>query len=104
MSHELDYPISWMKCEVEVKGEGRKKRADLIVHDRAGKPLIICEFKAINVPINEETIFQAARYNRDLGAKFVFVANGKEQKLIKLDLEKGNHQYSNDLPTRLELE
>lgn len=104
MNKHLGYPISWMRCEVEVKGEGRKKRADLIVYDRSGNPAIICEFKAMDVPLSEETVFQAARYNRDLGARSVFIANGKDQRLIKLDLELGNHKVDHDLPPKTDLE
>ena len=104
LSQELDYPISWMKCEVEVKGSGPIKRADLIIHERSGNPWVVCEFKAMNVPINEETVFQAARYNRDLGAPFVLIANGKEQCLIELDMEFGNHKTRAELPSRAELE
>lgn len=104
MSTELGYPISRMGSEVTVKGDGPAKRADLIIFDRNGQPVMVCEFKRMTVPINKETLFQAARYNRDLGAKYVFVANGSEQMLVILDLENGLHSYSNDLVPKEMLE
>ncbi len=97
MSTELGYPLSRMGCEITVQGNGPAKRADLIIYNRAGRPAMVCEFKRMTVPIDKETLFQAARYNRDLGARYVFVANGKEQMLVTLDLEKGQHSYSNEL-------
>jgi predicted type IV restriction endonuclease len=104
MSSELGYPISRMACEINVKGNGPAKRADLIIYNRAGQAIMICEFKRMNVPIDKETLFQAARYNRDLGAKYVFVANGKEQMLVTLDLEGGQHSYSSNLVAKEILE
>lgn len=104
MSIVLDYPLSRMRCEVQVKGAGRPKRADLIIYDRQGEPIMLCEFKAMNVPINEETIFQAARYNHDLNAKFILVANGKQQTVITIDTVNGNHIQTHGLPERAELE
>ena len=99
MQTEFGYPISWMKCEVEVKGDGRKKRADLIVCNSIGKPALICEFKSMDVPISEETVFQAARYNRDLGAEYVFVANGKTHRIIQLDQQTGKQKELSSLPS-----
>ena len=104
MSSELGYPISRMGCEITVKGNGPIKRADLIIYNRAGQAIMICEFKRMNVSIDKETLFQAARYNRDLGAKYVFVANGKEQMLVTLDLEGGQHSYSSNLVAKEILE
>ncbi|MFT4681362.1 MAG: putative type IV restriction endonuclease [Flavobacteriales bacterium] len=104
MSTELGYPISRMSCEITVKGNGPIKRADLIIYNRAGQPIMICEFKRMNVSIDKETLFQAARYNRDLGAKYVFVANGKEQMLVTLDLEHGQHTYTTHLVAKEMLE
>ncbi|MFT4525552.1 MAG: putative type IV restriction endonuclease [Bacteroidia bacterium] len=104
MSTELGYPISRMGSEVTVKGDGPTKRADLIIYNRAGEAVMVCEFKRMTVPINKETLFQAARYNRDLGAKYVFVANGKEQMLVTLDIENGQHIYTGKLVTKEMLE
>jgi predicted type IV restriction endonuclease len=93
-----------MACEINVKGNGPAKRADLIIYNRAGQAIMICEFKRMNVQIDKETLFQAARYNRDLGAKYVFVANGKEQMLVTLDIEGGQHSYSSNLVAKEILE
>lgn len=104
MSVKLGYPISRMGSEVTVKGVGPAKRADLIIYNRSGQPAMVCEFKRMTVTLDKETLFQAAKYNRDLGAKYVFVANGKQQMLVILDLANGNHSYSNDLVSKEMLE
>ena len=104
LSEQFSYPISWMRCEVEVKGAGRKKRADLIVYNQQGLPFMVCEFKAMDVPVNEETVFQAARYNRDLNARYVLVANGKIEKIIKLDDITGKQSVVMDFPPLKELQ
>jgi len=104
MSQVLGYPVSRMRCEVQVKGAGRPKRADLIIYNRKGEPAMVCEFKAMDVPVNDETIFQAAKYNRDIKAPFVFVANGKQQTLITLNFINGKHITSLELPSRQALE
>ncbi|MDD3549494.1 MAG: type I restriction enzyme HsdR N-terminal domain-containing protein, partial [Bacteroidales bacterium] len=45
------FPLHLMTCEYPVRYLGTNWRADLVVHDRNGKPLLIAEFKAPGIPV-----------------------------------------------------
>lgn len=62
--------------EIGLKYNGKTKRADIVVFDEMGKPSILVECKAPEVSISEETMFQAAQYNFELGVNEIILTNG----------------------------
>lgn len=62
--------------EYAVELNGQRQRADVVVCDRRGKPWLLAECKAAEVPIDRGAEAQAARYNSVLGARYVLVTNG----------------------------
>jgi len=56
----------------------RQKRFDLVVFDSEGMPSILCECKAPEVPLKQETIYQIIRYNAVLAAPHLLLTNGHE--------------------------
>lgn len=62
--------------EKEISYRGTRRRFDLVVFDADGKPWLLCECKAPQVPITQDTINQIARYNQALGAPLLLVTNG----------------------------
>ncbi|NNF04795.1 MAG: type I restriction enzyme HsdR N-terminal domain-containing protein [Rhodothermales bacterium] len=52
-------------------------RTDIVVHDRTGRPWMLIECKAPDVPLDQSVWNQAARYNRVLDARYVLVTNGR---------------------------
>ncbi len=75
---DLNYPISLMKIERQVKGGQRNKRADLIIYNATGKPQLLVECKAPNEKLDKETFFQLGRYNRFVNAALLLISNGME--------------------------
>jgi type I site-specific restriction endonuclease len=74
----MGYPVALMAIEKEISGPGKSQRADLVVYDRSGKPWMIAECKASHVEVGEDTLLQAARYNRFLEVPYFMLTNGKE--------------------------
>lgn len=62
--------------EKEIKVYQRKKRFDVVVFDKNGNPLILCECKAPNIPISQETAYQIGNYNTVLQAPYLLLTNG----------------------------
>jgi hypothetical protein len=54
----------------------RRKRYDLLVFDREGLPLLACECKAPQIPIDKAAAFQLATYNKKIGAPYLLLTNG----------------------------
>ena len=65
-----------MVAEYPVSLNGQAQRADLVVVDEVGRPLLLAECKAPEVPIDRSTLDQAVRYNSVLGARYLILTNG----------------------------
>ncbi|MBQ9174530.1 MAG: type I restriction enzyme HsdR N-terminal domain-containing protein [Bacteroidales bacterium] len=81
-----------------VGGTSRKTyRADILVYDRSLKPLLVVECKREDVPITEEVLLQALRYNSVLGVRFLVLTNG--QRTVICSLGKDGATYLQALPS-----
>lgn len=62
--------------EYAVPLNGQPQRADVVVVDDLGQPLLLAECKAPDVAIGQQTLAQAVRYNSVLQARYVILTNG----------------------------
>lgn len=62
--------------EYPVRLNGQPQRADVVVVDAAGRPLLLAECKAPDVKLDGRTLAQAVRYNSVLGARYILLTNG----------------------------
>ena len=62
--------------EYAVPVNGQPQRADVVVVDAAGQPLLLAECKAPDVKLDGRTLAQAVRYNSVLGARYILLTNG----------------------------
>lgn len=95
---ELDVPAGLVAVEAGFEVQGQPQRADAIVHDRAGDPLLLVECKAPRVSIGQDAFDQCARYNVALGAPWLVVTNGQEHYACTIDFEARDYTFHNDLP------
>ena len=63
--------------EYPVAMNGAPQRADVVVVDDEARPLVLCECKAPEIPINLHVLAQAVRYNSVLGARYLVLTNGR---------------------------
>lgn len=80
-------PKGLISLEKGLQYDRRKKRFDLLVYSRDGKPLILCECKEPRVPIDEAVVHQIAVYNSKIGAKILLLTNGPQLLAFGLDAE-----------------
>lgn len=62
--------------EYPVALSGTAQRADLVVTGRDGRPCLLAECKAPDVPLGREVFAQAVRYNSVVAAPYVLITNG----------------------------
>ncbi len=85
------YPIGLIAVETELQVAGLKKRCDAIVYNQKAEPIVIIEFKAPDVNINQDVFDQVAIYNMKLNVEYFIISNGIEHYFYQLD--KNNNQY-----------
>lgn len=72
----LGYPAGLMANEVSLRLNRLARRADTVVYDRNGLPLMIIEYKAPSVALTRKVFEQIARYHMVLRAHYLVVSNG----------------------------
>lgn len=75
-----------------------KFRADIVAFDRNGKPSLIVECKAPEVPIRQEHFDQITRYNYELKVSYLIVTNGMEHYCAFVDYSKKTYYFLKSLP------
>lgn len=86
---ELKYPRGLIKVEHPLTFNKLSHRSDIVLYNRCGKPLMIVECKAPDVPITQATMNQASRYNITLQVKYLAVTNGVQTFCSKVNYENG---------------
>lgn len=95
---ELDVPAGLVAIEAAFEYQEQPRRADAIVHDRQGDPLLLVECKAPRISINQDAFDQCARYNIVLGAPYLVVTNGQLHYACAIDVETQSYTFLDDLP------
>ena len=87
-----------MGNEIAVNQNGRERRCDTVVFDRAGKPLMIVEYKAPSVKITQEVFNQIYRYNTVLRVRYLTVFNGRQLYCCRVDYDRNKIDFLKDIP------
>lgn len=92
------FPPALMAVEKKVEINGLPQRFDLLVYDRTGLPLLLAEFKAPEVAIDQQVFNQVIRYNNFLKAPFVLVSNGMSHFISQINFSECSYEYLTDIP------
>ncbi|MDT8400288.1 MAG: type I restriction enzyme HsdR N-terminal domain-containing protein [Bacteroidales bacterium] len=83
--NEKAYPAGLVAVEVMFKMNRLVKRADILVYDKKGEPLLIVECKAPSVKISAAVFDQIVSYNLKFRLKYIVVTNGMEHYACSTD-------------------
>ncbi|HAQ19505.1 MAG TPA: restriction endonuclease subunit R [Prolixibacteraceae bacterium] len=95
---EKNYPVSLIAIEAGVKVNNNPQRADMILFDRSGNPVLVAEFKAPEVKISQQSFDQIVRYNMQLKVKFLIVSNGMEHFCCRISYVDNSYTFSPEIP------
>ena len=95
---EGKYPGGLIGIEVMSKYNDLKKRVDILVHDRLGKPVMIVECKAHDIEINDKVFDQIVCYNMGFKVPYIIVTNGMVHYACKIDNEHNKYEFLNVIP------
>ncbi|MGA1978140.1 MAG: type I restriction enzyme HsdR N-terminal domain-containing protein [Bacteroidales bacterium] len=96
---EGNYPPGLIGIEVMFPYNKMKKRVDILVHDRSGKPVMIVECKADYVKLDDKTSDQIVAYNMAFRVTYLVITNGLEHFACRItDHDKGEFEYLMAIP------
>jgi hypothetical protein len=72
------YPPSYIAVEKKMKLGEVNKRFDILVFDKAAKPWMMIECKAMNKPLDKTVLWQALHYNLAIPVKYLVITNGQQ--------------------------
>ena len=96
---EGKYPPGLLGIEKMFVFNKLRRRTDILVHDRTGKPVMIVECKSHTVHLseNEAAFDQIVCYNLKFGVSYVVVTNGLSHYACKAD-NSGHYEFMNYIP------
>jgi len=101
--HEGKYPPGLIGIEVLSRYNKLNKRVDILVHDRAGRPVMIVECKSYDVPLDEKVFEQIATYNMKFNVPYLVVTNGLHHYACRMNPENQKPDYLLVIPLYEEL-
>lgn len=96
---QLGYPSTLIANEVEIKLNGQKRRCDTLIYDRNLSHIVIIEYKAPTVPIDQHVVDQIVRYNMVLKVQYLIISNGLEHYCFELNYDTASYSYLKEIPS-----
>ena len=96
--NDLGYPASLVSNEVSITLNNTKRRCDTIVFRSDGSPLMIVEYKAPTVTIDQHVFDQIARYNMVLKSDYLVISNGFNHYCCKMDYNRNSYHFLPSIP------
>lgn len=76
LQNDMKVPAHMMMSEAGLNLGRKKFRADILIYDKAARPLTVIECKRPEVQLDTAVLEQAIRYNMVLNVKYIIITNG----------------------------
>jgi hypothetical protein len=90
---EGKYPPGLIGVESMFRMNKLKRRVDILVHNRSGKPVMIVECKAPSISIDDTIFDQIVCYNMGFRVPYIIVTNGLSHYACRIDHEKNKYEF-----------
>ena len=101
LAEQMKVPMHMMMSEVGFGLGSKQLRADVVVFDRKGKPLMVVECKRPDVELTVEVLDQVMRYNMVLDVMYMLITNGT--KTYMCGKQGGRYAFLSKVPTYNEM-
>ena len=93
------YPAALLGNEITVQLNGVARRCDSVLYSRdGGRPRMIVEYKAPEVPVTQAVFTQISAYNSVLRADYLVVSNGLAHYCCRMDYEQNKVEFLPEIP------
>ena len=83
--HEGKYPPGLIAVEVMSPFNNLRKRVDILIHNRQGKPVMIVECKSPEIKLDDAVFDQIVCYNMGFKVPYIIVTNGMDHYACRID-------------------
>lgn len=97
------YPAGLIGVEVPFTMNKMKKRLDILIHDRKGKPLMIIECKEPEIKLDGKVFDQIVVYNMQFRVPYLIVTNGIQNFACRMNFEDKSREDLEIIPQYDEL-
>ena len=101
----IDYFLTIVKVNIKLIAvervfniDGMLRRFDLVIFDKSTHPILLAEFKAPGIKINQSAFDQIARYNMQLKVPYSLISNGNQHYCFQIDDEARGFVWQKTLP------
>ncbi|MEE2953592.1 MAG: type I restriction enzyme HsdR N-terminal domain-containing protein [Bacteroidota bacterium] len=94
-----NYPFSLMKLEHTLKYYKLSCRADVVIYNTFGQPMMMIECKSPSIKLTRDVFNQITKYNFDLKVPYLLVSNGIEHFCCHIDYDNNKINFLNDIPS-----
>lgn len=98
LTEEKGFPAALMAVEKQLNINGMNKRCDAVLFNLQANPMLIIEFKAPNVPVNQAVFDQMAVYNAKLKVQYFMVSNGLEHYCCRVNADTASYEFWDGIP------
>ena len=93
------YPAALLGNEITVQLNGVARRCDSVLYSRdGGRPRMIVEYKAPEVPVTQAVFTQISAYNSVLRADYLVVSNGLAHYCCRIDYVLQKAEFLPEIP------
>jgi hypothetical protein len=95
---EGKYSPGLIGVEVAFPFNRMKRRIDILIHDRTGKPVMIVECKSPDIKIDDKVFDQIVNYNMEFRVPYIVVTNGLVHYICRMNHEEKSWEFLNVIP------
>ena len=92
------YPKGLLANEMELRIGEKRLRCDTVLCDRSLRPVMIVEYKAPQIEIQQRVFDQITVYNMLLHVDYLIVSNGLQHYCCRMDYNRQSYEFLNDIP------
>lgn len=92
------YPQGLLGNEIELRTGEKRLRCDSILYNKVAAPMMIIEYKAPTIPIQQKTFDQISVYNLLLKVDYLIVSNGLQHFCCKMDYANQRYTFLRAIP------
>jgi len=93
-----NYPAMLISVEKGFSQNRNRRRYDLLIYNKSGRPVMLVECKASGMEINQHVFDQAGRYNNQHMAPYLLITNGMKHYCCLINLVSRSYSFQSDIP------